>query len=149
MANSAHMALRAAVVQLLLAPPAMAGGRVVANRKRPMAEQDASQVFVYLEESTPERGAINGAPVDWSTRLRIECVARPATPDSAETVADALATQAWTRLQADTTLGGLCGDLASNGIAWTEDESNATLSACQLLFTATHRTTNLSLETPA
>lgn len=137
---SQHMAQVRAIVAALKAVPVLADGKVVAHRRRPMAQQTERQVFVYLEESLAQRGEIRGAPFDWRTRVRVECVARDVPGAMAEDVADALMAQAYARVMQDTTLGGLALDVIPEGAAWTGDEADTTLSAAQLIFTVLHVT---------
>jgi len=139
--GTAHRAVRDAVVAVLEAAPSIADGGIRANRRRPMAQQHAAQVFVFLEDSMPERGGILGAPIDWQTRIRVECVAR-GVPGviTAEDAADDIAREVFARLQRDITLGGLLMDLVPQGMNWVEDESDTTLAACQLMFQPLHRT---------
>lgn len=141
MAGTAHRAVRDALVALLQASPALADGGVTANRKRPMAAQHGAQVFVFLEDALPERGGILGAPIDWSTRIRVECVARGVPGDTtAEDAADDLARAVFARVQDDITLGGLVMDCVPQGMVWTEDETSPDVAACQLMFQCLHRT---------
>jgi len=140
MSNSAHIGIRSAIKALLLAAPALAGGRVVANRRRPMAAQDATQVFVYLEDAVATRGEIYGAPTDWRTRIRIECVARDTAGIDADSNADALQTLVAARLLTPGALGLLVSDIELQAIAWTEDEADTTVSACQAIYSAGNRT---------
>lgn len=139
---SLHMALCRAIVALLTASPTLAGGNVTANRRRPMPASVKQQIFVYLEESPAERGAIAAAPFDWRTRIRVECVARDDGPIDADTAADALGVQAYARILADTTLAGLALDVEPVGMAWAGDEADTALVACQLIFTVWHTSAN-------
>lgn len=143
MSHSAQQAVRDAIVAALLAAPALAGGRVVANRRRPMAQAVASQVFVYLADSEASRETLG--QIDWHTRVRIECLARDSAGLSAEDAADALAVSAYARIMADTTLGGTAIDADPKAIAWTEDEADTTLSACQQIVSVWHSTPDTSI----
>lgn len=140
MSNSAHLGLRDAIIALLQSVPALANGRVVANRRRPMAAQDGTQVFVYLEDASATRGEIYGAPTDWRTRIRIECVARDTAGANADTNADALQTEVAARLLAAPTLTNLAFDTELQAIAWTEEEADTTVSSCQAIYSVWHRT---------
>jgi hypothetical protein len=143
MAATAHMAVRDALISALLAATALAGGRVVGNRRRPMAAEHASQIYVYLEESIASHEIIG--TTDWRTRIRVECVARTASGVSADDAADALAQDVYARVLADTTLGGKAIDTIAQAMAWTEDEQDTQLSACQLLFSVWHATPDASI----
>jgi hypothetical protein len=143
MTQTTHMAVRDAIIATLLSATALAGGRVVGNRRRPMAAQDPSQIYVYLEESTASRPTIG--TIDWHTRIRIECVARTVSGTSAEDAADALAVSAYARIMADPSLGSAAIDTQAEALAWLEDEADTTLSACQQLFTVWHATPDTHL----
>lgn len=137
-AISLHMALCRALRDTLLAAPVLADGNVVANRRRPMPATVARQIFVYLEDSQPTRGQIAGAPFDWRTRIRVECLARDDGPIDADTAADALAVQVYARVMADTTLANLALDVEPQAIACTGDEADTALAATQIMFTVWH-----------
>jgi len=132
------MAARDAIIAACLASPALADGRVVGNRRRPMAQEEAAKVFVYLEDSVASRELIG--PIDWKTRIRIECLARATSAASADDAADALAASVYARVMADPSLGGKAIDTEAQAMAWTEDEADPALSACQQIFTVWHQT---------
>lgn len=135
MSNSQHLAVRDAMVARLLTAPAVADGRVVANRRRPMPHGVGAQVFVYLENSQGSRGGIRGAPIDWTTLVRVESVSREGTD-----AADALASAVYERLLQDIGLGGLAQDLYATALAWDEDEADTTVAVVQTQYAAVHRT---------
>lgn len=138
MTKTCHMAVRDAIIAALQQAPALAGGRIVGNRRRPMAEQHPSQIYVYLEESEPSVSTIG--TTDWRTRIRIECAARSAAGMPSEDACDALAVSVFGRVMADQSLGGAAIDTTTQGIAWAEDEFETTLSVCHQLFTVWHMT---------
>lgn len=137
---SRHMALCHAMRDLFLASPTLADGNVVANRRRPMPAAVGRQIFVYLQDSVASRGAINGAPLDWRTTIRVECLARDAGPVDADAAADAMAVEVFARLLADPSLGGRAYDVEPTAMGTTGDEADSTLSATQFLFTVLHTT---------
>lgn len=139
---SLHLALCRAIRDLLLAAPTLAEGNVLANRRRPMPKDVDRQVFVYLEDSLPTRGEMAGAPFDWHTRIRVECLARDAGPVDADTAADALGVQVYARVLDDTTLGGLALDIEPQAAGWTGDDADTSLAATQFIFSVWHRSAN-------
>lgn len=146
MAATAHMAVRDALISALLVATPLAGGRVVGNRRRPMAQEHASQIYVYLEESAATREVLG--TTDWRTRIRVECVARSTTgvgAVSADDAADALGQDVFARVMADPTLGGKAIDTTPQALGWTEDEQDTQLGACQLLFSVWHSTPDASI----
>ena len=144
---SAQLVVRDAIVAQLLATPAIAGGYVKANRRRPVPDGVADAVFVYLEKSTPTPAAYGfDTRIDWSTQIRVECVSRKVAAVDADDRADTLAGQVYARLMANATLSGaLIDPLEQAGMAWAEDEVDGQLSGVQLIFTAAHRTANNTL----
>ncbi len=137
--NSVHHSVCQAIAALLLVAPVLALGNVVANRKRPMPLGINSQIFVYFEESSATRGEIRNAPVDWRTRVRVECVARDVPGQLAETTADAMGVQVYARVMADVSLGGLALDVIPLAVGLAADEADAGLAAYQLMFEVWHR----------
>lgn len=144
---SAQIAIRDAVVTTLLQAPALAGGRVVANRRNPVASDMPTQIFVYLEQSASTLAATSGdSRVDWQTQLRVECLARATSTTSADDAADTLASDVYARLMADQKLGGVLLDpLEITAMAWAEDELDGQLCGVQIMLTARHRTANNTL----
>lgn len=146
MSNSAHMAVRDAIVTALLAAPALAGGRVVGNRHRPMAAQHVNQILVYLETSEADFGPGKTiGTTDWHTRIRVECLSRATASISADDGADALAVDVLNRVMADPSLGGKAIDTTPQALGWSEDESDTPLAAAQLLFSVWHSTPDASI----
>ena len=142
MANSQHLAVRDAVAALLQAAPALAGGRVFENRDYKLAADAASGVWVFRDDSTPARGPLMVSPIDWTTRVRVVVKARTSGGVSAETAADALATEAYGRVMAQPQLGSLASDLEAGQIVWQQDEIETSVAMCELEFFVQHRTTS-------
>ena len=142
MATSQHLAVRDAVAALLQAAPALAGGRVFENRDYKLAADAASGVWVFRDDSIPARGPIMGSPIDWTTRVRVVVKARTTGGVTAETAADALATEAYARVMAAPQLGGLASDLEAGQITWQQDEIETSVAMCELEFFVQHRTTS-------
>ena len=142
MANSQHLAVRDAVAALLQAAPALAGGRVFENRDYKLAADAASGVWVFRDDSTPARGPLMVSPIDWTTRVRVVVKARTSGGVSAETAADALATEAYARVMAQPQLGSLASDLEAGQIVWQQDEIETSVAMCELEFFVQHRTTS-------
>ena len=141
---SAQAALRQAVVDLLLAAPALAAGKVGSGRHLPTAHQDAATVAVYLEGSAPQEVGNVAPGLDvWDTVLRIECVARdtightPAQSLAADEAADDLALAVHARLRSDPTLGGRCGAMRVR-LAWNTDTADTAIATCHVEVTLTH-----------
>lgn len=145
MSQSLHMRVRDAVVALLLATPAMAAGRVLPNRRVPLPAETTAQVLVYLEDSVASHDVIG--LTQWGTRIRIECVARSTAGATGEATADELATEAHARIMAQPDLGGIAIDTEAQAMAWSEAESDPTLSVVQQIFTVMHASDDASIAT--
>lgn len=143
MPGTLHLVIRNAAHALLAAAPALADGGVIKGKRgRPMAAQFKRQIHVYLDTSIPERAQLTLQPDDWMTRLRIEASARAdeTTGLDGEENADELAKEAYARLAADPSFGGLLMDLVPLGLAWDTEEADTQIAVTQLVFDAKHRT---------
>ena len=150
MSTTQHLQVYDAIVTALQAAPAVAGGRIKTMRttNRPMAEDVPSQVRVFIDQTQPRPLIGGGAPVDWSTRIRVECLARDvlgASPVAAFDAASLLAATVQQRVLEDAALKALVAEVLPGPMQWAEDEADTSLTACQCLFTLTHRTPFSSL----
>lgn len=142
---TAHMAIRDAVAALLAASPVLADGGIKTGRRRPMPAATVKQIFVDLDES-PALPATMGQFVEWSTRIRVECLARSAAGIDADDAADDLLASTYGRLMATPQLAGKALDTQPAGLAWRiEEEAEAGIAACTALFTVRHRTPRASV----
>jgi hypothetical protein len=146
MKQSAYMDIVDRLIEILSAEPLITTN-VFRARDSELAEQYETAVAIEFKGSTPFPGAIQGAPVDRGSRFFVECWARTTTTTS-DLAVDPLIVAVHARIMADTTLGGLVSDVA-------ELDSEAANTAQQkktgwvlLPFLITHRTSNLTLETP-
>lgn len=76
----------------------LAGGRVYLNRLRPLPAGQDTGIVVRLEQSAGR--AMPGGAMDWSTTLRIECVARGTPGADPAAAADSMLAAAWAILTA-------------------------------------------------
>jgi hypothetical protein len=142
--STAQKRIRDAIVAALNAGAALADGGVKSHSRRPMAEQFNAQVFVYLADS-PTNPTAMGSTTEWSTRVRVECVARSVFGSEgvqgveAEDAADAIAAEAYRRIMLDGRLGGLAIDTTCH-LSWVDDEAETALASCQLVAVVRHRT---------
>ena len=150
MSSTAHLVIYDAVVAALSAATALAGGNIKTMRdtNRPMDVDLTSQIRVFLDQSLPSPLTGGSAPVDWATRIRVECLARDVlgnTPVKALDAASALAANVQKRILESTDLSALISEVLPGAMQWAEDEADTSLMACQCLFTLVHRTpfTNL------
>ena len=147
MPTSQHLAVRDAVAALLQGDPGLANVRVFENRDYRLPAEQAVGIWVFRETSEPARGAINGAPIDWTTRLRVVVKAR-SVPQAAtaEVAADTVATTAYAAVMANQQLGGLSSDLEAGPLTWFQEETETNVAVCEMEFTVHHRTSSNTLE---
>lgn len=143
MSTSAHIAARNAIVALLQAAPALAGGHIAGKQQRPMDAEIASQIWVYLQDS-PAKSEVIGQ-TEWRTTICVHCVARDQSGTSAETSADQLCVAAHERIMADPTLSGVAIDTVPLGWSWPDDEIDPSVTSCRLLFSVWQITPDTSV----
>jgi hypothetical protein len=102
-------------------------------------------ISVQFDQSLPDRSVIHGAPIDWSTRVSVECFARSVI-ESGDIAVDPLLEAVFARLAADTTLGGVVGDLAIAGIEAENTAEGKKTGWVRITYIAEHRTDNLTLD---
>lgn len=147
MSASQHQAIAVAVAALLLVAPALSEGRVLEGRDFSLPVGVLSQIQVFLGDSVPESTLLTGAPVDWTTDVNVVIKARRSLVAalSAEAVADALWFDAWARVMAAQSLGGLVQSLVPSTVSRDRDEADTDVHVLTWLFQVTHRTTSNSL----
>lgn len=124
----------------LLAEPRICKG-VYRARTLAVAEQDDEAITVQWEQAMPATATISGAPIDWTTRVTVECFAR-SVRDSGDMVVDPLLERVFERLAADSTLGGMVDDLAIAGIEAENSTEGKKTGWVRLTYIAVHRTDN-------
>lgn len=133
-----------AIEAALFAAPPLAGGRVYANRLRPLPEGVATALVVRLDKSEAIE-VVLGA-LDWTSGFVLECYARGAGgTDPAEAV-DALLGDAWARLAAlDAGALGAMAIVINPSIDWQYDEADGPVVCASVTLQVQHRTavTNL------
>lgn len=139
----AHLGIRDAVAALYQAAPALAGGRIYANRDYALAVDVPSQINVHRVQSVPERILIGAAaPIDWVTEVRTVISARKSGAVTAENAADAIAVDAFARVMAAQTLSGLCDQIDPGAFTWEQDEADSNVVLVTWDMRVMHRTVN-------
>jgi len=144
---SAQLAIQQAIVAALAASPAVAGGRVWANRLRPLAAGQDTGVVVRLSLSRAQPVQQLSGPMDWQTVYAVECVARGTAPaqDPAQAV-DALLAASWSRLSAlSLDALGVIDLRVQPAIDWDYDEAETVLARAAISVQVWHRTAGDSL----
>ena len=108
-------------------------------------DQALKAVSVQWDGAQPQRIGIAGAPVDWETRITIECLAR-SVKESGDLAVDGLLADVAARLDQDTTLGGLVADLRIAGLEAENTTEGKKTGWVRMTYIAEHRTDNGSLE---
>lgn len=142
-ASAQHQLLQA-IVNSLTAAPALADGRVFANRLRPVSAPSGTAVVVRLQNSTGNKPVIHA--IDWATTLQIECYARTtAQADPAQAVDDLLQA-VWARLSAlDPANLSLMDINLQPAIGWDYDDGETPTACAVIRLQAVHRTPTTSL----
>lgn len=127
----------AVVVQLEAHPPVCKS----INRARTYAfpEQETEAVSVQFEQALPQRGTITGAPIDWSTRITVECYARSVL-ESGDLAVDPLLERVVARLAVNPSLGGVVTDLELIGVEAENTAEGKKTGWVRLIYAADHRT---------
>lgn len=132
-----------AIVAALQASPSVCP-KVYRARPDSVPEDLDQAVNVQWEQGLAGFGAIRGAPIDWTTKISVDCYARSRT-DTGDVAVDPLLAAVFERLAEDTTLGGLIADLNVAGIE-AENATDAKKTGwVRLTYIAQHRTDNGTL----
>lgn len=149
MSSTYHLDLYNAMVAALRKTPALAGGRITDMNtiNRAMSNEVPSRLRVFLDRTLPTPFIGGGAPVDWNTRIRVECQARGLPGQPAMLTATQLGAQVQARLLADADVQALVSQIDPGPMAWAEDELDTTVIACQVGLDVQHRTPYADLST--
>ena len=102
-------------------------------------------ISVQFDQSLPNRGVMHGSPIDWSTRVTVECFARSVI-ETGDLAVDPLLEAVFARLSADATLGGVVGDFAIAGVEAENTSDGKKTGWVRITYIAEHRTSNSTLE---
>jgi hypothetical protein len=141
--TTAFSGVVAAFVAALEAAPAVCD-TIDRARTRPVSDQVASAVNVQWDGAFPQRGAIHGAPVDWTTKVTVDCYAS-SVRDTGDVAVDPLLQKVYERLAADTTLGGVVTDVGVPAIEIEYTSEGKKSGWARLTYVVEHRTSNLNL----
>lgn len=136
--STAFSKIVAAVLDQLKAQPPVCKS---INRARTYVfpEQETEAVSVQFEQALPQRGTIAGAPIDWSTRITVECYAR-SVAESGDLAVDPLLERVVARLAVNPSLGGIVSDLELIGVEAENTADGRKTGWVRLIYTADHRT---------
>jgi len=144
--TTAFVSIQAAIVAALAQAPALAGGRVFANRVRAVAQQYDAYLVVRTDQAAATETVLGFN--DWQTVYAIEAYARASTAGADPVaVVDALLADVWARVNAlqPVNLGVMQIDTRP-GIDWQVDDGETPVACAVLRIVCTHRTPCNSLE---
>ena len=141
--STAFFNIVSAVVAQLGAAPAVCKS-IHRARTNVFPDQEAEAISVQFEQAVPAQGAIAGAPIDWTTRITVECYARSVI-ESGDVAVDPLLERVAGRLAADPSLGGIVGDLVLAGVEAENTAEGKKTGWVRLVYVADHRTYNGNL----
>lgn len=140
MTNSAFSAIVGAIVDALSAAPEISRN-IFRARERTLAESHVTAINVQWDGAMPNRGAIKGAPIDWQSKVTVECYAR-STTQGGDLAVDPLMVAVYERLANDPTLGGLVSDIECVGIEAQNDSQGQKTGWVGITYSVSHRTSN-------
>ena len=137
MSTAFSKVVTAVIAQLAMQPPVCKS----INRARTYVfpEQETEAVSVQFEQALPQRGTIAGAPIDWSTRITVECYAR-SVMESGDLAVDPLLERVVARLAVNPSLGGMVSDLELIGVEAENTADGKKTGWVRLIYSADHRT---------
>lgn len=131
------------IVAALQAAPAVSPN-IVRARDRAMAESWATAVNVQWDAGTPDYGVIDGAPADWDSKYTIECFAKSPTM-SGDLAVDSLLDAVYSRLAADSTLGGRVDWIRAVHMEASTDSNGMKTGWVGMTYVVAHRTSHNNL----
>ncbi len=142
--STAFLAIQSALLAALSAAPALAGGRISANRLRPIAANQVTALVVRLDASEGTEYTLG--TVNWQSAYTVECYARAAAGADPSGAVDDLLASTWARLSALSfeTLGASVS--LNPRIDWQYDADETSVVCAVIRLTAQHQTTTASLQ---
>ena len=143
--STAFKGIADGIVAALLVAPALADGRVYANRLRPLPVGTSTAMVLRLEQSAA-RETVLGAH-DWDSAYVLECYARGSVSTDPAAAVDALLAGAWARLASLS-----AADLGAMAVAinpvidWQYDEADTPVVCASIRLQVQHRTPVVTLE---
>jgi hypothetical protein len=114
-------------------------------RDKAIPETAANALNVQFDAAQPAPSVLSGAPVDWTSRIIIDCYAR-STSTSGDLAVDPLLSGVYARMAADTTLSGKVSNIGVPQIETEYDSQGQKTGWIRMTYLIEHRTTNLTLE---
>jgi hypothetical protein len=138
--STAFSKLVSGIIAALAAQPPVCNTRAIYRaRAVEVPAQDNEAISVQWEQGLPRPGTIGGAPIDWQTRISVDCFAR-STTETGDVAVDPLLQRVYERLAADPTLGGMVDDLVIAGVEAENTSAGQKTGWVRLTYLAEHRT---------
>lgn len=131
----------AAVVAILTAPTALAGGNVRRGRRVPVPANVPQAIDVHVQRSTADNAQLAGDLLQWDTLVGIDLYARAAALGDGEAAIDPLLQAVFARLTTAPAPAGAIAWALAPAIQWDVDEADQTLVQASLALRITHFTT--------
>jgi hypothetical protein len=142
--TTAFANITAAFITALSTEPAVSS-HIFRARDRQIAEDCTDAVNVQFDGAEPNAGVMHNAPVDWRSRISVECYARSSS-SSGDVAVDALLAAVYARLAQDTTLGGVVDDIGMPTLEAEYETQGQKTGWVRLTYSVLHRTSNLTLD---
>lgn len=137
---TAALAFTTAIVALLKAGPALAGGRVKRGRAIPMQLEHDTEIFVRLVRSQGRALDLAGLATRWQTLIGVEIAVRCRNGQDAHEAVDPHLEAVWARLAAAAVPAGADGWLLQPDVAWELAEADTPIATASLVLQITHTT---------
>lgn len=141
--TTAFSAVVAAVIAALEVDPPVCD-TIYRSRQSPIPDQVAEAINVQFEGAMPRAGAIFGAPVDWTSKVTVECYAW-SLRDSGDLAVDPLLERVYARLAGNTNLSGAVDDIGYPSIEAENSVEGKKTGWVRMTYLIEHRTSNLTL----
>lgn len=137
--SSAFKSLTDALVAACLQTPALAGGRIWANRLRPVSTLQTTAVVVRLVQTRSAENMLG--MLDWQTQFAVECYGRGTTGADPADAVDALLLDVWSRLASVNAASlGAMAVVINPAIEWQFDEAETPMACAIVSLLVQHRT---------
>jgi hypothetical protein len=142
--STAFATLQAALLAALTAAPALAGGRISANRLRPIPTGQSTAIVLRLDQAEAQEQVLGA--LDWQTAFVVECYARAAAGVDPQPAVDSLLNDVWQRLAAREAASLGASITISPKVDWQYDDADTPVVCAVIHLVAQHRTALTTLQ---
>lgn len=129
----------------VLSEPVAVSTSISRARTSAISEDETTAINVQWEGSKPAKSTIAGAPIDWLSRVVVECYAR-SDAQTGDAAVDPLFQAVYARLASNRTLDGLVDDIGDPMIEPGFDAQETKMGGVRLTYLVEHSTLNLTVE---